>query len=223
MSMSSDSAIGPVTAEQPSTQRGRSTRRALMDAAREVIARVGYADARVVDITTEAGKSVGVFYNYFTDKAELLRSMVDEFRDQAYTRGDTVMTGDREPYEVIRDIVTVYWTTYREHAPVLSGVFQAAQIDSAFVDYWRDLRAPARTLIANNIRRLQAHDYCPGMDPDITASAIGAMLDYFCYVWLVEGGEAGRSSVTDEEAIDTLSRIWFNALWWKTEGAHGTT
>ncbi|WP_176126411.1 TetR/AcrR family transcriptional regulator [Mycobacterium sp. D16R24] len=223
MVMSSDSAIPPVPVEQPSTQRGRSTRRALMDAAREVISRVGYAETRVIDITTEAGKSVGVFYNYFTDKAELLRTMVDEFRDEAYTRGDTVETGDRAPYEVIQDIVTVYWTTYRDHAPVLSGVFQAAQIDPTFVEYWRDLRAPARTMIANNIRRLQKHEYCPGMDPDITASAIGAMMDYFCYVWLVEGGETGRSSVTDEEAIDTLARIWFNALWWKSEGAHGAT
>lgn len=221
--MSSDSEIRPVPADQPSTQRGRSTRRALMDAAREVISRVGYAETRVIDITAEAGKSVGVFYNYFTDKAELLRTMVDEFRDQAYTRGDTVTTDDRAPYDVIRDIVTVYWTTYREHAPVLSGVFQAAQIDPTFVAYWRDLRAPARTMIANNIRRLQTHDYCPGMDPDITASAIGAMMDYFCYVWLVEGGETGRSSVSDEEAIDTLARIWFNALWWKSEGAHGAT
>ncbi|WP_309224226.1 MULTISPECIES: TetR/AcrR family transcriptional regulator [unclassified Mycobacteroides] len=223
MPMSSDSAIRPAAVEQPSTQRGRSTRRALMDAAREVISRVGYAETRVVDITTEAGKSVGVFYNYFTDKAELLRTMVDEFRDQAYTRGDTAATGDREPYDVIRDIVAVYWTTYREHAPVLSGVFQAAQIDPTFVAYWRDLRAPARTMIAKNIRRLQARGYSPGMDPDITASAIGAMMDYFCYVWLVEGGETGRSSVTDEVAIDTLSRIWFNALWWKPEGAHDTT
>lgn len=194
-----------------------------MDAARVVISRVGYAETRVIDITTEAGKSVGVFYNYFTDKAELLRTMVDEFRDDAYSRGDTVATSDRPPHEVIRDIVTVYWTTYREHAPVLSGVFQAAQVDPTFADYWRNLRAPARTMIANNIRHLQARGYCPGMDPDITASAIGAMLDYFCYVWLVEGGERGRSAVTDEEAIDTLARIWFNALWWKSEGAHGAT
>ncbi|SLB92829.1 Possible transcriptional regulator, TetR family [Mycobacteroides abscessus subsp. bolletii] len=194
-----------------------------MDAARVVISRVGYAETRVIDITTEAGKSVGVFYNYFTDKAELLRTMVDEFRDDAYARGDTVATSDRPPHEVIRDIVTVYWTTYREHAPVLSGVFQAAQVDPTFVDYWRNLRAPARTMIANNIRHLQARGYCPGMDPDITASAIGAMLDYFCYVWLVEGGERGRSAVTDVEAIDTLAHIWFNALWWKSEGAHGAT
>ncbi len=221
--MSSDSASPSAATDQPSTQRGRSTRRALMDAAREVISRVGYPETRVVDITTEAGKSVGVFYNYFTDKAELLRTMVDEFRDDAYRRGDTVASSDRAPHDVIRDIVTVYWTTYREHAPVLSGVFQAAQIDPTFVDYWRNLRAPARTMIANNIRHLQTREYCPGMDPDITASAIGAMMDYFCYVWLVEGGERGRSSVTDEEAIDTLARIWFNALWWKSEGAHGTT
>ncbi|WP_207557638.1 TetR/AcrR family transcriptional regulator [Mycobacteroides abscessus] len=223
MVMSSDSSIPPSGPDQPSTQRGRSTRRALMDAARVVISRVGYAETRVIDITTEAGKSVGVFYNYFTDKAELLRTMVDEFRDDAYARGDTVATSDRPPHEVVRDIVTVYWTTYREHAPVLSGVFQAAQVDPTFVDYWRNLRAPARTMIANNIRHLQARGYCPGMDPDITASAIGAMLDYFCYVWLVEGGERGRSAVTDEEAIDTLARIWFNALWWKSEGAHGAT
>ncbi|MGX9213211.1 TetR/AcrR family transcriptional regulator [Mycobacteroides abscessus] len=223
MVMSSDSSIPPSGPDQPSTQRDRSTRRALMDAARVVISRVGYAETRVIDITTEAGKSVGVFYNYFTDKAELLRTMVDEFRDDAYARGDTVATSDRPPHEVIRDIVTVYWTTYREHAPVLSGVFQAAQVDPTFVDYWRNLRAPARTMIANNIRHLQARGYCPGMDPDITASAIGAMLDYFCYVWLVEGGERGRSAVTDEEAIDTLARIWFNALWWKSEGAHGAT
>lgn len=204
---------------EPTTRRGRDTRRALLDAAREVVGRVGYAEARVIDITTTAGKSVGVFYNYFADKGALLRAMVDEFLSEAYGRYETIEISGRPPHDVITDIVTVYWNTYREHAPVMAGVFQAAQFDPAFVDYWRDLRARARIGIAASVRNLQREGYCPGMDPDVTASALGSMMDYFCYVWLVEGGETGHSSVSDEAAIETLSRIWFNALWWKPDTA----
>jgi hypothetical protein len=54
-------------------------------------------------------------------------------------------------------------------------------------------------------------------DPDATASALGSMMDYFCYVWLIEGGETGRSSLPDEVAIDTMARVLYRTVFAEPE------
>lgn len=68
-------------AAQGRSPKGRATRAALLAAARRVMARDGYRNARIVDIAQEAGRSVGVFYSYFTDKGEVFAALVDEFYD----------------------------------------------------------------------------------------------------------------------------------------------
>jgi hypothetical protein len=38
------------------------------------------------------------------------------------------------------------------------------------------------------------------------------MMDYFCYVWLIEGGEADRSSLPDNVAIETMARVLYRTV-----------
>jgi hypothetical protein len=49
----------------------------------------------------------------------------------------------------------------------------------------------------------------------LTASALSAMLEHFCYIWLGQGGELGDIQFDDERALDALATIWVKAVYWR--------
>jgi AcrR family transcriptional regulator len=63
-------------------QRSREKRDRLIKAGTTAFARRGYEQARVVDIATEAGISVGVFYQRFKDKRGFFDALQQEFLSQ---------------------------------------------------------------------------------------------------------------------------------------------
>ncbi len=69
------------------------TRRALLDAARRVIARTGTVDVSIQEITEEADVGFGSFYNHFTTKEELLQEAVNEVLDGFGAQLDAACTG----------------------------------------------------------------------------------------------------------------------------------
>jgi AcrR family transcriptional regulator len=54
------------------------TQRALLDAAREVFAEQGFADASIADVVERAGSSVGSLYHHFGGKSELFLALWQE-------------------------------------------------------------------------------------------------------------------------------------------------
>jgi AcrR family transcriptional regulator len=58
-------------------KRRRATRAKLLEAAYEVIAESGVADAKIKDITDRADVGFGTFYNYFADKDALASQVLD--------------------------------------------------------------------------------------------------------------------------------------------------
>ena len=54
------------------------TQRALLDAAREVFTRQGFADASIADVVERAGSSVGSLYHHFGGKSELFLALWQE-------------------------------------------------------------------------------------------------------------------------------------------------
>jgi hypothetical protein len=92
-------------------------------------------------------------------------------------------------------------------------------LDERFAERWRDIRADARRNIAAGIRAVGKAGRVQNPEPDATASALGSMMDYFCYVWLIEGGEAGQSPLTDEVAIDAMARVMYRTVFAEPEPA----
>jgi hypothetical protein len=90
-------------------------------------------------------------------------------------------------------------------------------LEEEFLDRWLDIRAEALGMIAREIDWAQAAGFCPGIDPMLTASALSAMLEHFCYIWLGQGGERADVTFDDERAIDTLATIWVNAIYWRPD------
>jgi AcrR family transcriptional regulator len=207
--------VGAPRPAEKATRKGRETDEAFKAAARVVFARDGYLGAKISDIAAEAGKSVASFYNYYDTKAALLIRLAEEFHEEAteltalpYRSG---LTGEA----ALREAVAGFWRTYAKRQGELVGVFQAAMLEAEFADRWLDMRAEALRRVAGEIRRAQQAGYCPGIDPELTASALSAMLEHFCYIWQAQGGDRVRTEFTPERAVDTLATIWVKSIYWR--------
>ena len=62
----------------PRTERGRRTRRALLDAAAIEFGEHGFHEASISAITRRAGAALGTFYTYFDSKDAIFRSLVSD-------------------------------------------------------------------------------------------------------------------------------------------------
>ena len=197
------------------TRKGRETDEAFRAAARTVFARDGYLNTKISDIAAEAGKSVASFYNYYDTKADLLIALAEEFHAEATQLAVLPYRSGLTTQEALREAVAGFWRTYAKRRGELIGVFQAAMCDPVFTGRWLDIRAEAVSRIARQIRQAQAEGYCPGIDPVLTASALSAMLEHFCYIWLGQGGERADVAFDDERGIDTLATIWVRSVYWR--------
>lgn len=194
------------------TARGVRSRAALLAAARRLFGSKGYANTKIADITQEAGRALGSFYTYFANKEEILEQLAEDFKAEIDGRMTELDLTGAEPYEVVRELCAVYWYSCRKHSAELASIFQASMMDERFAERWRDIRSDARRNIAAGIRAVGQTGRAENPHPDATASALGSMMDYFCYVWLIEGGEAGRSSLPDQVAIDTMARVLYRTV-----------
>jgi AcrR family transcriptional regulator len=200
------------------TAKGRATDEAFKEAARLVFARDGYLNAKISDIAQAAGRTAGSFYNYYETKADLLIALAEEFHAEAMSLAVLPYRAGIAREDALREAVTGFWRTYARRRGELIGIFQAAMVEGRFHDRWLELRGHAISRIASEVRGAQARGYCPGVDPVMTASALSAMLEHFCYIWLGQGGEKGVP-FDDERALDAVAAIWVRAVYWRPEGA----
>jgi AcrR family transcriptional regulator len=71
-----------VSLPQPTTDRGRATRQALLDAAEQVFAEHGFDGASIAEITRRAGVAQGTFYVHFPDKKAAFLELVGHVNHQ---------------------------------------------------------------------------------------------------------------------------------------------
>lgn len=202
----------------PPTRKGRETRERFKAAFRVVIARDGYLNARIADVATEAGKSLGLLYNYYNGKEDLLTDIAAEFQDEmAEGVGEPFRRG-LAPDIALRESIRIYWDLFRRHRAEMVGIFQASMIDARFAAEWRRLRAIGVQRIAVGIRAAQRHGDAPGIDPELAGSALISMVDHFCYVWISGGGDEIGKPFDEERALETLWQIWSRAIYTPSHG-----
>jgi AcrR family transcriptional regulator len=194
--------------EPPRTARGARTRAALVTAARTVFERDGYLNARLTDITAEANCSTGSFYTYFTNKEEIFAAVLQEAHEEMLHPHVREITGDEDPLAVIEAGNRAYLIAYERNAKLMRLLEQVATIDEDV----REMRRRRGTLFAErnarSIRDLQTRGLAdPDLDPIISARALSAMVGRMANSVYVLGDHIDR-----EELIQTLTRLWANAL-----------
>lgn len=201
------------------TRKGRATEEAFRDGARRVFARDGYLNARISDIAEAAGKSVASFYNYYDSKADLLAVLAEEFHLETTRLAQAPYRAGRPPAEALREAVAGFWDTYAAHRGEMIGVFQAAMVDPEFALRWKEIRGRALRNIAREIAHAQRDGFCPGIDPEMNASALSAMLEQFCFVWQLGPGDEIAGEFSRERAVEALASVWYRAIYWRPEAA----
>lgn len=81
-------AAAPPRARRPQA-RGVATRRRVLDAAEELLARKGYEATSMAEIAAAGGIGVGTLYHHFPDKRALLLALIDDWGDRELERSRT--------------------------------------------------------------------------------------------------------------------------------------
>ncbi len=199
--------------------KGARTAAAFQEAALRRFALDGYLRTKVEDIAREANKSAASFYNYFDNKADVLAAIARDLHENALRLHTTPDHDKRTSLDAVTEVITNFWTNYRDRLGAWSGIFQASMIDPEFLEQWRTIRADAVSSVAHGIRAAQAQGYCPGIDPELTASSLSSMIEHSCYVWLAQGGGADSADVDEARAIETLVNIWHRSIFWRSDGS----
>lgn len=171
----------------------------------------GYLNVKITDITAAAERSTGSFYDHFSSKEDLLKSLLADLEADA--------DAELEPHPHDHDLtdraqlrwhVAIIWKTFREHLPVVVAMHQssvAAKPGSGHA--WQSLTTETETLRDHlEYLRDKGHEL-PG-DPVLVAAAMGAMLSMLGYAVLTGGEHA--PAFTDDQIIDTLTSLLLNGL-----------
>jgi AcrR family transcriptional regulator len=189
----------------------------LVAAARVVFERDGFHDARLADVTKEAGVSTGTLYNYFQSKEELFRAVMQGVLDDLTERSagehlDNVVPLDGGlPGDPVRGIIEAnrsYVAGYRRNARLMSLLSQVAERDPEVQAIGLAIREQFEARISRAVARWQAQGLAySDLDPVYTANALAYMVDRFLAEWV-----ALDLPYDEELAADTLSKLWTRAL-----------
>ncbi|MFP5320870.1 MAG: TetR/AcrR family transcriptional regulator [Acidimicrobiia bacterium] len=185
------------------------TRAAIIDAGIEVFCRHGYQASSVGAVHERAGVSLGTFYQYFRDKADLVVTIVAEAviasADRMF-RGFDAERGEAGVAAVVDGFVRHYAAT-AEFQRVWEEVFH---LEPGVADLRTRLSEVVEASFAESIAVGQAHgEVDASLEPRLTARALAAMVDRTCFLTFVIDG-AGRDAVPEVTA--TLTQLWANAL-----------
>jgi AcrR family transcriptional regulator len=189
-------------------QQAALTEAELKAAAIRVFDRVGYLNAKITDITAEAGRATGSFYKHFASKEKLLEALLAELLEEgdasAEMPGHGTDFGDRE---AVRWHIAVYWGFYRQARTVVTALQQAASVDEQFAEQAQRMLEPDMHHIAGHLAGLDL----PG-DPLVVASIFTGLISTFAATWLSGNHPRLGRELTDEEAIETLTSFVYAGI-----------
>lgn len=154
-------------------RRQERNRRALLRAARTLMARHGYERTTIAAITRAADLGFGTFYLYFRGKEDILRALVDD-AVQAHVRSLHEAGRDaRSAADAIRRIVERHVDAAIEHRDLFKIMFEhGAQQREPLRRVHQALVRALEDVIARGIRDAAFHP----VHPALTARAIAGML-----------------------------------------------
>ncbi|WP_024805367.1 TetR/AcrR family transcriptional regulator [Nocardia sp. BMG51109] len=189
-------------------ERSAETEKALKDAARRLFAERGYLNTKITDITAAAGRAAGSFYNHFAGKEELLRALLGDFAAEGDSAAETrEHNPDFTDPDAVRFHVEQYWTFSRRNWPVLRAVQQAALVNDEFAELSGRFAAEQLGEIIDHLDGFAA----AGLRLPSTFDGSLAMM-FLAVHGLLEAVEQGTVDLTDEQAIDGLTRFVYRGL-----------
>ena len=197
---------------EPTTPKGRRTRELLIDAGRDVFARVGYVNARMGDVATEADISMGGLYRYFKNKEDLFAQVIEDLHQELFdaSRGN-VETFKSDPYASLLESNRGYLDVYFRNRHVMRAFIQAAHVEKRFEDIWWKMRERHIRRFVNAVERHHGITEVAGVNPWIPAESVACMVEQSAYVWFAKEDRAFEK-VSIDDAARSVTLIWHSTF-----------
>ena len=172
----------------------------LLDAGVVVLRQRGYQAARVDDIVKAAETSHGTFYLYFANKEDLFRALAIDVSDAMVALAESLgpVGPDREGFAELHEWMGRFADLYRRHRAVIQAWTEAETGASEFGRLGTELMTRFTQVLINRINQTSA----VGVDPQIAALAMVAMIERFNYYLL-----SRQTPVSRDQMLDTLTTI----------------
>lgn len=186
-------------AKQPRTDRGRKTRRAILDAARSEFGERGFHEASISGITRRAGVALGSFYTYFDSKDALFRALVRDMSDQVRDHVAPVLVSAPDQLAAEQAGLRAFIEFVRGHKEIYRIIDEAEFVDPVS---FRDHYQTTADRIAQRLRTAAARGEVRGDHADIYAWAIMGMNVFLGLRYGVWGDE-----LTPEEIAGAVAAL----------------
>lgn len=184
------------------------SRGALLRAGRKVFEERGYHRARIADIASGAGLSVGAFYKNFESKADLFRYLLITVEDEVYGELAVHRETVSSPRERIHQTNTLYMKAFQRNAEFWAAIEESGLTDTESRSVLEERRRYYLTRTLRAITRWQDQGLVdPAIDGHAAAMFLGAMAERCAYLVFVFG-----ESVDADTMTDTLTDLWSRAL-----------
>ncbi len=183
----------------PNAERHAKTRAALLDAARQMFARDGYAAARTAEIVERAGMTRGALYHHFADKHALFDAVVEGIAEGVVGRIDAAATDAPDPLAALKRGSHAWLDAMAE--PDLHRLFLVEGPSALGLRRWREidgrhgggsLRAGIEAVLGDSTADADA----------LTALLTGALNE--AAVWIAEAPDPAVARRAMRRAVDRL-------------------
>jgi AcrR family transcriptional regulator len=183
------------TVTRGKTPRGQRTRIKLIRAAEKVFGAVGFYDARISEITREAGVAAGTFYLYFDSKEELLRALIQAInRDLRRTLSEGTRHLPTRAEAETRGFEIFFYEFLPRHKKLYRIIKQAEFADPPIFEwYYRHLADG----YARGLRAAMDRGEFRRWDPDLAACALMGIADFVAMRYVTWGDGVSREQLRD--------------------------
>jgi len=204
-----DETVDPQT-RRPAKRASGPTRERLLEGAREAFAQRGFACTRVADVVALAGTSHGTFYTYFDDKRDVLLALTEEAASAIYGAAVAPLAKGQQgsAREALRARMAVFFRTYSEWWDVVRTSDHASAIHPEIDQLGARIRGSIVEQLCRVLALQREHGQVEqGLDPEIAAIALTAMVEEFASRWLALGRTVGPTE------INQLAELWAGGLY----------
>jgi AcrR family transcriptional regulator len=183
-------------------------RQSLLDAALSLVEQRTWSEITVDDLAATAGLSRTAFYQHFTDRQELLLTLLEGLFLEVDRVGTEWNTGGLHPVEELRRSLELVTDMFAQNGRLFQAVSDAAISDRDVAAAWAALTDGIAADTALGIRRDRENGFSTVTEPEAIARALTCMNERYLLACF------GRHPLADPaNVLYTLTRIWTRAIY----------
>lgn len=182
----------------PKIKQNNERRQKLLECAMDLFAEKGYSGTPVREIIAKSGFGTGTFYNYFIDKEDILKALLEEFADQIISSVNSYYTTENDLYKRFIETKRVTMEVFARNEKLSEIYCEVAGTSNVIDNCLKQFEDKLIEFYTRNIEYGINRGAFNGVPVPPVAHAILAVEKFMLYKWIV------LKDITKEEMVEVV-------------------